>query len=449
MRKNVQQSKTKGAESKTLTVQTSPHSNAINRIFYLQRRHMNKIKIIDVTNRDGVQTAHLGLSKLQKTMLNFYLNKMGVFQSEAGFPCTSHEIHYLNANMKLVEKGVLAPIRIAGWLRAIPQDVELAFYNIPGLEHMNISISTSEQMIKGKFRGRIQFKDVVNVMTDAIKLAKGKGMKTVGVNAEDASRTSLKRLIEFAVKAKENGAERIRYCDTLGYDSPFTIYDRVYKLAQEVKLPIELHCHNDLGMAVACSVAGAKGAIDAGVDAYINVTVNGIGERTGNADLISVILAVKHAAGFADKYLLDENIDLTAAWNLAHYASYAFGVPIPINQVGTGKNAFAHASGIHVDGALKDSKNYELYDYEELGRGEPRIVETGRMVIMGEYSGIKGLRNVYKKLQIRFKDDEEARKVLLLARHANVHNQLPLTDDELIFIAEHPEEVRELLTMTP
>lgn len=410
---------------------------------------MPKIFIIDVTNRDGVQTAHLGLAKLEKTMINYYLNQMGIFQSEFGFPITSHEINYLNANLKLAKKKVLYPIRLSGWMRAIPSDVENAFKNVPQLKHINLSISTSEQMIMGKFQGKMKFKDVVNIMAEAVKLAKKKGAKSIGVNAEDASRTDLKKLIEFSAAAKEAGAERIRYCDTLGYDSPFTIYEKIYKIAKEIKIPVELHCHNDLGMAVACSVAGAKAAIDAGVDAYINTTINGMGERTGNADLISVILAVKYAAGFGGKYILDERINLKMAWKISHYASYAFGVPIPINQVGVGKNAFAHSSGIHVDGALKDRRNYELYDFEELGRGEPEIVETGRMIILGEYSGIKGLRNVYGKLEIKFKDDKEARKILELARYANVHKQKPLTEDELIFIAKYPEEVKQILTMNP
>jgi len=335
---------------------------------------MNKIYIIDVTNRDGVQTAHLGLSKLQKTMINYYLNQMGIFQSEAGFPITGHEVNYLNANIKLAKQGTLSPIRIAGWMRAIPQDVEEAFKNIPKLEHINISISTSEQMIVGKFQGKMKFRDVLKAMKEALILAKKKGIKSIGVNAEDSSRTKINRLIEFASMAKENGADRIRYCDTLGYDSPFTIYDRVHRIAKEVKIPIELHCHNDLGMVIANSIAGAKAAVDAGVDAYINTTVNGMGERAGNADLVSTVLALRYAAGLEDRYRLDEKVNLKMAWKIAHYASYAFDVPIPINQVGVGKNAFAHSSGIHVDGALKDRRNYELYDFEELGRGTANLL---------------------------------------------------------------------------
>ncbi|MCM8822673.1 MAG: homocitrate synthase [Candidatus Omnitrophica bacterium] len=410
---------------------------------------MPKIYIIDVTNRDGVQTARLGLAKLEKTIINMYLNQMGIFQSEAGFPVTRHEINYLNANVSLVKKGVLVPIRISGWLRAIVEDVVVAFKNVPELEHINLSISTSEQMIVGKFQGKRDFSGVIKDMTSAVDEARACGAKSIGVNAEDASRTEISKLIEFTLAAKEHGAARVRYCDTLGYDTPFTIYERIYQLAEKTKIPVELHCHNDLGMAVACSVAGAKAAIDAGVDVYINTTINGMGERAGNADLISVLLACKYGAKMAGKYQLDERINLSMAWKISHYASYAFKVPIPINQVGVGANAFAHSSGIHVDGALKDKRNYELYDFEELGRGDPEIIETGRMIIMGEYSGIKGLRNIYGKLEVEFKDEEEARKILELARYANVHTQKPLTDDELLFIARHPEEAKLLMTVTP
>ncbi len=409
---------------------------------------MAKIYILDVTNRDGVQTSRLGLAKLEKTLINMYLNEMGVYQSEFGFPFTKHEIFYLNANLELQEMGVLKPIVLSGWVRAIKKDVERAT-ELTRVKNLNLSISTSDQMIKGKFRGKFNRDDVIRIMAEAVDTAKERGMQIIGVNAEDAARTDLKYLIEFSLAAKEHGAHRIRYCDTLGYDSPFTIYERVAKLAEEVKLPIEIHCHNDLGMAVACSVAGAKAANDAGMDAFINTTINGMGERAGNADLVSVILAVKKANGFHDRYQLDERIDLSKSWKIAKYASYAFDVPIPINQPGVGANAFAHESGIHADGALKDWRNYELYHFEELGRGEPEVVETGRMITLGEYSGIKGFRNVYGKLEIEFKDEGEATKILELVRYANVHTQKPLTDDELKFIARYPEIARKIMTVAP
>jgi len=395
------------------------------------------------------------LAKLEKTIINFYLNKMGIYQSEFGFPFTNHEINYLKANLELAKMGVLKPIRLSGWCRTIKEDVVKAAKI--GIEHVNISISTSEQMVRGKFQGRVvrnpeedpSKPSIIGMMVETLQEAKKRGIKTVGVNAEDASRTDDEFLIKFARIAKENGADRIRYCDTLGYDDPFTIYNRVKKLASEVQIPIEMHCHNDLGMAVACSVAGAKAAIDAGVDAYINTTINGMGERAGNADLISVILALKKSSGLKDSYSLDERIDLSYAWKIAKYASYAFGVPIPVNQVGVGDNAFAHESGIHADGALKDRRNYELYDYEELGRGEPEIIETGRKITTGEYGGIKGFRNVYDKLEIEFKDEKEAYRILELVRYANVHTQKPLTADELRFIAKYPDQAKQILTVVP
>ena len=412
------------------------------------KKKENIIRIIDVTNRDGVQTSRLGLAKLQKTMINIYLNEMGIYQSEFGFPTTHHETNYLNANLELVKNGVLKPIILSGWIRAIEEDVILAI-KMTGIRHLNLSISTSDQMIQGKFKGKYTKKDVIDNMAKAVKLAKKSGIKTIGVNAEDASRSDLNYLVEFALVAKEAGACRFRYCDTLGYDDPFTIYERVAHLASAVKIPIELHCHNDLGMVVACSLAGAKAAVDSGVDAYINTTVNGMGERAGNADLVSVILAIKYSSGFRDRYKLDDRINLKMAWKIAKYASYAFGIPIPVNQVAVGDNAFAHESGIHADGALKDRRNYELYDFEELGRGEPEIIETGRKITAGEYSGIKGFRNVYERLEIKFKDEKEAFKILELVRYANVHTQKPLTEDELRFIARYPDIAKKIFTMTP
>jgi len=412
------------------------------------KKHENTIRIIDVTNRDGVQTSRLGLAKLQKTMINMYLNGLGVYQSEFGFPVTHHETNYINANLELARLGVLKPIIMEGWVRAIKEDVVKAT-RMTKVRHLNLSISTSDQMINGKFKGKFTKKDVISAMVEAVKTAKRRGIKTVGVNAEDASRSDVGYLVEFALAGKEAGADRVRYCDTLGFDDPFTIYDRVAHLTSSIRMPVELHCHNDLGMVVAVSLAGAKAVIDAGQDAYINTTINGMGERAGNADLVSVILAIKYSSGFKGRYKLDDRINLKKAWRMAKYASYAFGIPIPVNQVAVGNNAFAHESGIHADGALKDRRNYELYDFEELGRGEPEIIETGRSITAGEYSGIKGFRNVYERLAIKFKSQNEANKILELVRYANVHTQKPLTEDELLFIANYPDVAKKIFSATP
>jgi len=410
---------------------------------------MAKIYLIDVTNRDGVQTARLGLSKLEKTMINMYLNEMGVFQSEFGFPTTRHESFYLQANLELAEMGVLKPIRLGGWIRAVVSDVEKAFKLVPNIKHLNLSISTSDQMIQGKFQGAKSREDIVSMMVDAVEAARAHGVESIGVNAEDASRTKRDFLIRFASAAKEHGADRFRYCDTLGYDNPFTIYESAKTLAEDVGIPIELHCHGDLGMAVANSLAGAKGAIDGGQDAYINTTVNGIGERAGNADLVATALAITKSKGFAGKYKLEKPINLTKAWKISRFASYAFEVPIPVNQPGVGANAFAHSSGIHADGVLKDPENYELYSFMEVGRGEPELVETGRAICSGEYTGISGFKHIMGQMAVTFDDTAQAEEILELARYANVEAQKPLVEDELLFIAKYPEIARRLLTLIP
>lgn len=412
---------------------------------------MGKIYFVDVTNRDGVQTSRLGLAKLEKTVINLMLDDMGISQSEFGFPTTRHELNYLNGNLELVERGVIKKTKLSGWMRAISSDVELSFKNVPLLKNLNLSQSTSNQMINGKYQGKKTPEDILKMTCEAVECAVSKGAQIIGVNAEDASRSDIEFLIKYAKESKACGAQRFRYCDTLGFDDPRTAYDRIYRIAHEAQIDVETHFHNDLGMAVACSVMGATAAVDAGQNAYINTAINGMGERAGNADLVSCLLAVLKSSGLGGngKYEIDPQIDLSKAWKLAKYTAYAFGVPIPMNQPAVGDNAFAHESGIHADGALKDRRNYELYDFEELGRGEPEIIETGRMITVGEYGGIKGFRNVYEALELEFKDEIEARNVLELARYANVHTQKPLTDSELKFIYHYPDIAAKIMTVSP
>jgi len=410
---------------------------------------MPKVYIVDVTNRDGVQTSRIGASKLQKTLFNVLLNDMGIFQSEFGFPFVRHEANYLNTNLELRDKGVLKPLRLEGWCRAMAGDVELSFKYVKNLKMLNLSMSTSDQMIVNKFRGKLDRDSIISEMVDAVHSAQEKGIEHIGVNSEDASRTEMSYLVRFAVAAKDAGAHSIRYCDTLGYDDPVTIYRRINHLAKEIQIPIELHCHNDLGLAVANSIEGARGAVEAGVDAYVNTCINGVGERAGNADLVSCILALRHSSGFKDLHMLDDRVDLSKVWKLARYASHVFDIPIPLNQPGVGANAFAHESGIHADGALKDRRNYELYDYEDLGRGEPDITQTGRIITTGAYGGIKGFLKVYSDLGIEFDSPEKSQRILDLVQYADLHTSKPLHEIELRFLAQYPEECAKIMAVEP
>jgi isopropylmalate/homocitrate/citramalate synthase len=309
-----------------------------------------------------------------------------------------------------------------------------------GLAHYNLSISTSDQMIAHKFRGKLDRAAIIKEATAAVAAARAAGAQTIGVNAEDGSRTDDGFLLEFATAAREAGADRIRYCDTIGGDSPQRIRERFARLADAVGLPVETHCHNDLGMAVANSVSGALGDLDAGQDAWVNTCINGIGERSGNADLLSCILAFGHAFGVADQVKIGDELDLSWARRFALWASYAFGQPLPQNQPGVGRNAFAHESGIHADGALKDRQNYELYDDDALGPFPADWTATqGRVVLTGEYGGMAGFRHVMDGLGLDVGGDAEL--AFQLVQVCAAATSKPLTDDELRLIAGYPREL--------
>jgi isopropylmalate/homocitrate/citramalate synthase len=395
------------------------------------------VHFLDVTNRDGVQTARTGLSKFGKIMVNFYLGKLGVAQSEIGFPFLFHEVPYVKACVALGRAGAFGDLRLSGWCRAVAADVAAA---VPlGLEHYNVSISTSDQMIAHKFRGRLDRAAIIAEMTAAVAVAREAGAKTIGVNAEDGSRTDDGYLLEFALAAREAGAARVRYCDTIGGDSPGRIRERFASLASKTALPVETHCHNDLGMAVANSVSGALGDLDAGQDAWINTCVNGIGERAGNADLLSCILAFSH--GFGISAAIGDALDLSWARRFGLWAAYAFGQPLPPAWPGVGRNAFAHESGIHADGALKDRGNYELYDDSLLGPfPHDWYAREGRVVLTGEYGGKAGFKHVLNGLGLEVPADDEDLVFSLVQLCASATGR-PLTDDELRLIAGYPREL--------
>src|SRR4029453_10204034 len=276
---------------------------------------------------------------------------------------------------------------------------------------------------------------VIEQMTAATRTARAAGVATVGVNAEDGSRTDAGYLTEFAVAAREAGADRVRYCDTIGGDTPWRIRERFADLAAPVGIPVETHCHNDLGMAVANSVAGALGDLDAGQDAWVNTCVNGIGERAGNADLLACILAFRHGFDPAGRVEPGRGVHPRGARRSPLWAPSAFAQPLPLGQPGVGANAFAHESGIHADGALKDRHNYELYDDETLGPfPDDWAARQGRVGLAGECGGRAGFRPVPDGLGIEPAPGDED-LVFKLVQLTNAATGPPLTDDQLRLLA--------------
>ena len=222
-----------------------------------------------------------------------------------------------------------------------------------GVDAVAISISASDIHIEYKLQ--TTRRDVLKRMADAVKFAKDKGLY-VSVNAEDASRAHMDFLVEFALTAKHCGADRLRFCDTVGILDPLTTYRKITTLVDSVGLDIEMHTHNDFGLATANSLAG----VYAGAR-YVGVTINGLGERAGNASLQEVVMGMKHLMG------LDLKFKTEMFREVAEYVAKASGRTLSPAHPIVGTNIFAHESGIHGDGVLKNPMNYEAFSPRKWG----------------------------------------------------------------------------------
>ncbi|MCX7942312.1 MAG: homocitrate synthase [Dictyoglomaceae bacterium] len=363
------------------------------------------IKIVDTTLRDGEQTAGVVFSKTEKVQIAKMLDELGVHQIEAGIPVMGGDEE--EAIKAIVKSGLKASIM--GWNRAVISDIESSLRC--GVDAVAISISTSDIHIKYKLRKTREW--VLENMVKACEFAKKQGVY-VSVNAEDASRTDLDFLLEFARLAKQAGADRLRFCDTVGILEPFTTYEIVKKLVDEVGIPVEMHTHNDFGLATANALAGVKAGAT-----YVGVTVNGLGERAGNAALEEVVMALKYI------YNVDLDIKTFKLKEICEYVAKASARELPVNKTIVGKNIFAHESGIHADGVLKYPKTYEVFSPEEVG-GE-------RQIVIGKHSGTHALVRKFSEYGIQL-SEEEATELLKSVRALAVELKRPLFDKELMYL---------------
>ena len=370
-------------------------------------KNADKIKIVDTTLRDGEQTAGVVFANKEKLRIAKMLDAIGVDQIEAGIPVMGgHEKETIKAICKLGLKA-----SIMGWNRAVIKDIEHSLEC--GVDAVAISISTSDIHIEHKLRSTRQ--KVLESMVKATEFAKKHGVY-VSVNAEDASRSDPEFLYEFATAAKEAGADRLRYCDTVGILDPFTTYERIGELISRVGIDVEMHTHNDFGMATANALAG----VQAGAK-WVGVTVIGLGERAGNAALEEVVMALKHLKG------IDLNFKTEMFRELAEYVSLASKRELPAWKPIVGSNMFAHESGIHADGALKDPRTYEVFRPEEVG--------LERQIVIGKHSGTSAIKAKFEEYGIVL-DQKEAEELLARVRAAAVELKRPLFDKELVYIYE-------------
>lgn len=367
-----------------------------------------KINIVDTTLRDGEQTAGVVFANAEKIRIAKYLDQIGIDQIEAGIPVMGG--FERDCIKEIVSLGLKSSIM--AWNRAVISDVKESINC--GVDAVAISISTSDIHIEHKLKTSRE--DVLNRMSDAVKFAKDHELY-VSVNAEDASRSNIDFLTEFALTAKHAGANRLRFCDTVGTLTPLTSFRFVKTLIDAVGLPIEMHTHNDFGMATANALAG----VYAGAN-YIGVTVNGLGERAGNACLEEVIMALR--------YLMGVNLthDTKIFKEVAEYVARASGRELHVNKPIVGSNIFAHESGIHGDGVIKNPLTYEVFTPEEVG--------LERQIVIGKHSGSNSVKSKFVNEYGIDLTDEESQIVLAKARELSINLKRSLFDKELVCIYE-------------
>lgn len=364
-----------------------------------------EIKIVDTTLRDGEQTAGVVFANSEKIMIAQMLSDLGIDQLEVGIPAMGGDEK--DAIKRICKKNLKSSIM--AWNRAVISDIEQSIDC--GVDAVAISISVSDIHIQNKLRTSREW--VIENMVKSVEYAKRNGLY-VSINGEDASRADDDFLIDFVKAGKEAGADRFRFCDTVGVMDPFTIRKKIERIYKETNFDIEMHTHNDFGMATANAIAGAIGGAN-----YIGVTVNGLGERAGNAALEEVLMALKHVFKF------DMDIDTKKFKELSEYVSNASGRELPAWKAIVGNNMFKHESGIHADGALKNPKNYEAFEPEEVG--------LQRQIVIGKHSGKAAVINKFLEYDIKL-SPEMANKVLEEIRAVSVRMKRSLFDKEIVGI---------------
>lgn len=369
------------------------------------KRHLT---IVDTTLRDGEQTAGVVFSNQEKLMIARLLDDLGVHQIEAGIAVMGGDEQ--KAIRDIVKMGLKASIM--GWNRAVIADIEASL--ACGCDAVAISISTSDIHIEHKLMTTRE--KVIERMVKATEFAKKNGVY-ISVNAEDASRSDMNFLIEFAREAKNAGADRIRYCDTVGILDPFTTFDRITKLTESIGIDVEMHTHNDFGMATANALAGVKAGAS-----HVGVTVNGLGERAGNAALEEVVMALKH--------LLDTDLNFATGRfvEVSEFVARASGRSVPAWKAIVGSNMFAHESGIHADGMLKNPLTYEVFKPEDVG--------SERQIVIGKHSGTASIKAKFLKEYGKEISNDEAEELLKRVRSFAVDMKRSLFDKELMYIYE-------------
>lgn len=369
-----------------------------------------EVKMNDTTLRDGEQTPGVVFSDEEKVKIARMLDEVGVQQIEAGTPAMSDG--EANAVKAVVKEGLNASIM--GWSRPVKEDIDAVIDT--DADAIAISIATSD--IHLQYKLKMTREEVLERAMSMVEYAKSHGLY-ISLNSEDATRTNLAFLKEFAKKGKEAGANRLRVCDTLGVLIPASSRFLTKRIIDEVKIPVEIHTHNDYGLAVANALA----AFEAGAE-WASTTVNGLGERAGNSSLEGIIMSL------IKLYNIELPFKIDKIYSLSRFVEEASGIPVALTKSIVGEHMFTHESGIHVDGVLKYPYTYESFMPDEIG--------ASRRIVIGKHSGKHAVWDKLKELGIEV-DKRKLLEIVAIVKESAESRKSSITDEELIQIANEIE----------
>lgn len=374
----------------------------------IKKEDMNlsdKIYIFDTTLRDGEQTPGVALTVDEKMQIAQKLNNLGVDKIEVGFPASSKgEIESAKRINSLSLDSTLV-----GLARSLERDIDAVIES--DLDYVHTFIGTSP--LHRDYKLKMSKQAILETAVNAVEYAKDHSL-TVEFSAEDATRTERDFLFEVFNSVVDAGADFLDVPDTVGVLTPVFTRELITDIRNNFSAPISVHFHNDFGLATANSLT----AIECGAN-QAHVTVNGLGERTGNCSLEELVITLKVAYG------IDLGLDTTRLYSLSHLVGRFTGVKMPVNKPIVGDNAFAHESGIHVHGILNNANTYEPMS--------PELVGHSRRIVLGKHTGANALKSKLKEYHIDLNDDQFC-KVFEEIKSLGDSGKC-VTDDDLIAIA--------------
>lgn len=392
---------------------------------------MEKIRIFDTTLRDGEQTPGVNLNIQEKVDIAKQLARLGVDVIEPGFPLTSPGDFEA---VQRIAREIEGPY-ICGFSRAIIKDIDETWKAVKDAHKkcFHIFISSSDIQIKHQL-GKSE-KDVLDIVKSTVYHAK-QYTDEVEYSPMDASRTRIEFLYEVIEAAIENGATIINIPDTVGYSTPIEFGELIKSVRSNVrnidKAIISVHCHNDLGMAAANSIVAAMNGAK-----QIECTINGLGERAGNASLEEVVMHIEARKSYLG---IETGIDVSQLYKTSKIVSRYMGIPIPINKPIVGKNVFTHESGIHQDGVLKERSTYEVIDPKVVGRHDGGI-------ILGKHSGRHALKMEAQKMGYELDDERLNRLFSDFKKLTDSKKNITTADLEALIIEPIAKAVEETYTL--